>query len=161
MFEAVVVVVVALTVLGALRQGWRRLVRHRAVAVAGDAPRLLEEHGVTVRALLYGVPPMMGLDPKRTNRLVGDLVLTEERFVLGSDRGLLADVGDDHGRRFTSARCTGPGRLVLEGELVNPAGEMGLYRFELVVQDAPAWARALQRFVKPGAEPFQGWSAPG
>ncbi|MBW1881469.1 MAG: hypothetical protein JRJ84_24190, partial [Deltaproteobacteria bacterium] len=77
---------------------------------------------------------------------------TDDRFLLTSNRGLLADLGPDRGRRFTSVRCTGPGRLVIEGDVPRGDDARGLYRFELVLGDAPAWAEALAPFVREDEE---------
>ncbi len=147
MLKAVILVVVAVTALLALRRAWGVWLRGRGLArlAPGEVARV--ERGVTIRALLLDTPPMLGLNPKRTNRLVGDLALAPARFVLASNRGVLADIGRDHGRKFRSARCTGPGRLVIEGDVPRADGGRGQYRFELVVEDAPGWAAALAPFV--------------
>jgi hypothetical protein len=152
LLKALIIVLVAVTALLALRRGWGLWLRRRSLAQIRGVPIVREAHGVTIRALLYGTPPMLGLNPKRTNHLVGDLVLTGDRFVLASNRGLLADLGPGRGRRFTSARSTGPGRLVIEGDVPYPDGDKGLYRFELVVDDAADWADALAPFVREDAE---------
>jgi len=152
MWKPVVLILVALTVLAALRRSWGWWLRRRGLAALGQEQLLRLERGVPIRALLYGMPPMLGLNPKRTNRLKGDLALTGDRFLLTSNRGLLADLGPDHGRRFTSVRCTGPGRLVIEGDTPRADGSRGLYRFELVVEDAPGWADALSPFVREDEE---------
>jgi hypothetical protein len=152
MWKPVVLILVALTALAALRRSWGWLLRRRALAGLDPEGVLRLERGVPIRALLYGTPPMLGMNPKRANRLKGDLALTEDRFLLTSSRGLLADLGPEHGRRFTSVRCTGPGRLVIEGDVPRSDGAKGLYRFELVVDDAPGWAEALSPFVREDEE---------
>jgi len=151
LLEALIIALVAVTALLALRRAWGLWLRRRSLARLQGVPIVREAHGVTIRALLYGTPPMLGLNPKRTNHLVGDLTLTADRFVLASNRGLLADLGAGFGRRFTSVRCTGPGRLVIEGDVPYPNRERGLYRFELVVDDAAGWAEALSAFVREDA----------
>lgn len=148
-WQAVVVVVVALTVLGALRHGWGVLVRRRGLARLGGADLLRLERGTTVRVRLQGMPPILGLSPRRTSRLAADLALAADRFLIATERGILADLGPGHGRPFTSVRCTGPGRLLIEGDLPRADGGRGLYRFEIVVDDGPGWAAALQRFTSP------------
>lgn len=150
MWKALVLVLVAVGALGAIRRGWGRVVRWRAMSRLDPGQIVRVEHNVTVRAMLYGMPPVLGLNPKRTTILRGDMAMTGDRFVLASSRGPLVDLGPDRGRRFTSARCTGPGRLVIEGDMPRGDGNTGLYRFELVVTDGPGWAQALAPFVREG-----------
>lgn len=148
MWESLLVVVVALATLGVLRRAWGTWLRRRAVARIPPAQVVRHARGVGLRALLSGTPPLLGLDPRKANRLVADLVLTADRFLLATDRGLWADLGPDHGRRFRAVRSPGPGRLVIEGDVPRADGELGLYRLELVVDDAPGWARDLAVFVE-------------
>lgn len=149
MWESVVIVLVALTTLLVVRRAGGWWLRRRARGRLEPDRILREARGVTIRVLLYGMPPMLGLNPKRTNRLRGDLLLTDDRFLIATNRGLLADLGPDRGRPFSSVRCTGPGRLVIEGARPRPDGRQGLYRFELVLDDAETWAEALRPFTKP------------
>jgi hypothetical protein len=135
----------------ALLNGLARLRRWRTVRSIDPADVVMRAANATVRASLHGVPSFAGLDPDALNRMRGDLVLTHERFLLVVDGGVLADLGPGYGRRFTSARCTGPSRLVIEGEVPRKDGQVGSYRFELVVDDAEGWAEALVPFVEPPA----------
>lgn len=84
--------------------------------------------------------------PNRTNRVKGNLAITADRFVMATNKGVLADIGHSHGRKFTSVRSTGPGRLVMEGDVPYPDKTTGVFRFEMVVDDAPAWIEALKPF---------------
>jgi hypothetical protein len=65
---------------------------------------------------------------------------------------VLTELSPTFGRKFTSVRCTGPQRLVIEGDLPRPNGQLGHFRYELVITDAEGWAEALQPFVREGEE---------
>ena len=148
-----VLIVLGIVIMGGVSaKSWTWLRRWRVISqIPADRIEHIER-GIGIRALLYGVPPMLGLNPRRTNLTTGDLVLTKDRFVLTSGRGVLADLGPERGRRFTSARCTGPSRLVIEGDIPRPDGGLGQYRFELVVADASGWAKLLSPFVREGED---------
>ena len=108
---------------------------------------LLQVNRVPIRAMSYGTAPVMGLDPKRAVRLTGRMALSKERFVLITDQGRFADIRVDQKRLLTSARCTAPGRLVLEGTIPQAGKAPGVYRLELMFEQATEWALALQPFV--------------
>jgi hypothetical protein len=67
---------------------------------------------------------------------------------------VLSDLRPERGRRFTSVRSTGPGRLVIEGDRPGPQGQPGGFRVEVMLADASDWVAALQPFVVEGAAPF-------
>jgi hypothetical protein len=139
--------------------GWAR--RRRALSKLDPAQIVRIERGVSVRIRLAGTRALHGMDPRRAHLAQGDLALTHDRVLLGSTQGVLADIGPQHGRKFRSARCTGPGRLVIEGDLPGPTGVPSLYRFDLVVADAEGWATALQPFVEPNSTGAQFAVVPG
>ena len=116
--------------------------------LVGDQPlhRLSRDIGIRIR--LRDTRAIHGMDPRKTHLTRGDLAMTEGRLILGSEKGLLLDIREGHGRPITSARCTGPGRLVLEGDIPDSRGDRGLYRFELVIDQASEWAKDLRRFVR-------------
>ena len=145
MTKAVIVVLVALTLLGVARQlaGWWRRERVVRGLDASTVRRMVR--GVSMRVLVTGVKHWRGLDSRRRTGLTGDLVLQEGRFLLVTDRGVLLDLAADGDQGIRSARCTGPGRLVIEGET---GRDDGLYRFEMVVQDAQGWAADLAPFAR-------------
>ena len=147
--QAVALVVVAVALLGGLRRGWGLWLRRRGLARLAGAPLRRHARGVPVRVMLQGTPLLLGMRPNRRHRLRADLALTTDRFLIATDRGILADLGPSHGRPFASVRCTGPGRLVIEGDLPRADGRKGLFRFEIVVDDAPGWARDLGPFTQP------------
>lgn len=162
MWNSLLIVAVLVLAVFAARRTWASVLRARAGRLVPPEVRLRAEGNIPIRVLLYRTRSFRGMDPKRVNRTLGDLLLSSDRFVIASNRGVLVDVGPDRGRRFTSARCTGPGRLIIEGEIPNPGQEMGLYRFELSVADAAAWATALEPFVaEPGKGPRYAVRPPG
>jgi hypothetical protein len=155
-WQAVGIVVLAVAVVGAVMRGWTWWLRERAVrSVPADQIRRAAR-GVSLRVMVRGSHALPGMNPARANRTRGDLILTDDRFVLASGRGTLADLRAGAGRRFTSARTTGPGRLVIEGDRPGPHGEPGLFRVEIFHPDAEAWAIALRPFVEaaPDAPPY-------
>lgn len=126
---------------------WRR---HRAVARLTDVRRLAR--GATVRVTIVGTNNFFGFDPSRLGLTIGDLALTDREFVLATNRGVLVSLDTEERRRFTSARCTGPGRLVLEGDLPQASDRPAHYRLEVAVDEAEQWAEALIPFVAAPAE---------
>lgn len=144
MGQATLVVLAALFVVGLLLKGWVVFLRRRGLARLGDEPRLVHARGVSVRAYVEG-GRWRGLAPRRAYRTTADMAVTSKRFVLSSGRGIWVDrpAGSNEGLR---ARSTGPGRLVLEGEVQGNKATV-LYRLELVVADANAWVRALGPFA--------------
>jgi hypothetical protein len=159
MLKALLVVGIGILLWGALVQGAYHLRRRRARATFARGSLVRSEHGVSIQARLGG-PAIPGLDPRRNNRTVGDLLLSADRFVLASRRGVLLDLGAAPMGRFSSVRSTGPGRLVLEGEVPRPAAPAVPYRFDLMVADAPGWVGALAPWVRPGGTTILGPSGP-
>lgn len=148
MWEALLVVVVILVVVGAgLRfAGW--WIRRRGASRIPRGEVVREVRGVTMRVLVQGTRALAGMSTRNANRTRGDLVLGRDRFVLVTNRGVIADVGPEGRRPFTSVRCTGPGRLVIEGDVPQQSGRPGLFRVELPLPDAEEWAAALQPFAQ-------------
>jgi hypothetical protein len=144
-WSALIVVLVALVAAGAVLRGWSFYRRRRALATLGDAEVLRACHGVSMKVLHNGAFP--GLSKTKALRTRGDLALTHDRFLLTSGRGTLVDLRPGRGIPLSAARCPGPRRLILEGEIGAPTGGPSRYRVELLVDDADAWARELQPFV--------------
>ena len=115
---------------------------------------LLQVNRVPIRAMSYGTAPVLGLDPKRAVRMTGRMALSNERFVLMTDQGRFTDIRVDQKRLLTSARCTAPGRLVLEGTIPQAGKKPGVYRLEILFAQATEWAVALQPFVDKDAPKF-------
>ncbi|MEZ4318272.1 MAG: hypothetical protein R3F61_12250 [Myxococcota bacterium] len=146
MVQSLVVVLTLLVGAGALLKGlsWAR--RERIVRAIDPATVVRVARGVSLRILTQGPTTLPGMNPDRANRTIGDFVLTADRFLIGSSRGVLVDV--QPGRpRLRSIRSTGPGRLVIEGATPGATGPGGSYRIELVIDDAEAWASALAPFA--------------
>lgn len=150
MWESLAIIAGVLFASGlALRSmGW--LVRTRGLRRLGEAQRVREARGVDLRLMIQG-QALRGFRPGRTHVLRGELVLTEDRLLLSTQRGIALD--ERVGGSLVSVRCTGPARLVLEGE--QPARDRSkaptLYRLELVLPKAGAWARAIGPLCREGA----------
>jgi len=152
MGQAFLIVVVALTLIGTVLQAHGYWQRYRVVSTIAKDDITRIERGVSMRVMVQGITGMPGMKERRGNRTRGDLVLTKDRFLLTSRRGTLADLTPNGGRRFTSVRCTGPGRLIIEGDVPRNSGQNGLYRFEIVVERADQWVDALKDFVQEGGQ---------
>lgn len=146
---AAALVFLALFLVGAAVRAGGAWARRRHVAAIGRPDRTAA--GVRVRATVDGSAVLPGMKPGRGNVTIADLALGGGRFVLSSERGVLVDVGASHGRPLGSARCTGPGRLVLEGDAPRLTGPPGSWRMEITIDDAEGWARALQPYVAGGS----------
>jgi hypothetical protein len=142
------IVLFLISLLGRLVQ-WRIRLAARSKIAPETVQR--EAFGVHARAFVSGTSAFKGISSRYLNRVKIDLVLASDRFLMVSSRGTLLDVGLRHGRKFQSVRCTGPQRLVIEGDLPGVSAA-GSYRFELVLDDAEAWATALEPLVEPNAE---------
>ena len=152
MTEPVAIALAALILIGgALRAtSWYR--RHLQVRDIDPQSILRERRGVSMKVMVQGTRTLPGMSTSRANRTTGDLILMQDRFLLTSGRGPLADLRPGR-RKFKSVRCTGPGRLVIEGDVPNSGDRPdGLYRVELVVEDANEWAKALEPWVREGGE---------
>ena len=132
----------------------RRRSRYLSVPLLADGEAILTEEKVSIRAMSFGTTNVMGLDPKRAVRMKGRMALSDTRFVLVTDQGRFADIRVDQGRKLTSARCTAPGRLVIEGTIPQVGRQPGVYRLEVLFERATEWALALQPFVDPDAPKF-------
>lgn len=155
--QALFVVLGSLIIVGSILKllSWRK----RTALVQIPEDRIVRQlRGASMRVLTQGPPVFPGMSTNKANRTLGDLVLTADRLLLVCNRGKLLDIGDKHGRKLGSARCTGPQRLILEGELPVPQGVVGRYRIEIVTPDAPAWAAALAPWVQPEGEAFASWA---
>lgn len=150
-WTAAVVVAFLFGAMGAVK-AWRRHHRQRALRRVPAGPDRREARDVSIRVTLFRTPAFHGLEPGKGHLLQGDLAADGARCIVASDRGILADLTPTATHRFRSARATGPNKLVLEGVVPKKDGKVGLYRFDVMVDDAPAWARALAPFVDPGED---------
>ncbi len=149
--QTLAIIALALTLAGLVVRSFGWLVRWRGRRRLGDRAITRAARGRSLRVLVQGTRVFEGMSTTKANRTVGDLWLAADAFVLACNRGVLVDATATSGRTLTSARCTGPGRLVLEGEVATPEGPPGLYRVEAQLDDAEAWAAALQPFVQAGS----------
>lgn len=127
---------------------WWRLRRARQRIPLEDRTFVTEHVGVTIS--LHGPAALMGMRAGKRYRTSGDLIASGERVVLATRRGVLLDLSAARGRRLASVRITGPGRLVVEGDLPSPSGPPGLFRFELATDAAADWAPRLGAHVQQG-----------
>ncbi|MBT3220220.1 MAG: hypothetical protein HN348_14115 [Proteobacteria bacterium] len=148
--QAIAIVLGTLFGLAVAGKGYQFLIRWQALRRIPVSERVRVAKGLSIRVLIHGARNFAGMNPRKLNRTKGDMVLGKDHFLIVSSRGVLADLRPDRGRRFTSIRCTGPHRLVIEGDSPRTDGQMGLYRFELVIDDASGWAEALQPWVRSG-----------
>lgn len=77
-----------------------------------------------------------GPSADKINRSPADLVLTDKRLLVATRHGRVLEITAGSGG---SVRCTGPRRLVIEGERPQKDGVMHV-RAELIVPDAEVWA---------------------
>ncbi len=153
-WEALLVVLLAFGASGVVLKGWTWWLRQRLLRTIPADAVVRQARGVSLRVLVQSPNVLVGMNPSKANRTTRDLMLTSDRFVITSGRGVIADLQPERGRRFTSVRTTGPGRLVIEGDRPGPHGQPGGYRVEVMLADAAAWVEALQPFVMEGAAPF-------
>ncbi len=154
-FLVVTLVALAALLIGLVVAG--RVRRRRLVAEIAQQGVLKSAPAVTCGLLVHGTTKLLGFEPDTVHHLDVDLVLTTSRFAVVCGRGMLVDARVD-GARLTSARCTGPGRLVIEGDIAAPRAVRPTFRLELTVPDAEAWALATAPFVDQNGVPFASFS---
>ncbi len=151
MWQAIVVVLATVVVSGLLLRGWGRLLRRRARARLGDSPVVRELSDVTFRVLVQRTGVLPGMSPRAANRTRGDVVLTADRLLVVCNRGILIDLLRERGRGLRSARATGPGKLVIEGDVARPGRSPALWRVEVGgVDDVRTWVERLVPWVRVG-----------
>ncbi len=148
---ALVLVLGALFAIGTVVRGFGVWARRRRLTAIAEPDRAA--YDIRVRATVAASSVLPGMRAGKSNLTSADLVLGGDRVILSSQRGLLVDVGAAHGRRLGSARCTGPGRLVLEGDVPRLSGDAAGWRMELALDDAEGWAEALRPFVAAAQAP--------
>ncbi len=128
--------VVAASLVGlGLVSAWVR--RHRRVKAADIPDGLVRKQARKVPARVFVDKDVVG-GPQagRTNRSQADLVMTEGRLLVATHQGRVLELTR---RNPGSVRCTGPRRLILEGERIQKKGVMKV-RVELICDEAQAWA---------------------
>lgn len=146
MWPAVLIVALGVSLVFGLRR-WLGIQARRRVTSRIEGERIRTANGVSVAALVSTTSPFRGLRPHRRNRAVGDVVLTSERLVVATTRGVWVDVSVGKGRPLTAVKAPGPRQLVLEGDLPASDGNPGSWRVELLIDDAGGWAEAVTPFA--------------
>ena len=146
-FEILAALIVAAFLIGTAARANQWAVRRRGLSRMAGEPIRRIERGIDLRVLVSGNRRYAGLNPKKRNRTRGDLAISDTRVVLTSARGVILDATLTSSG-ITSARTTGPGRLVIEGALPRTSSGPGAqYRIETVVEDAEGWTEALRPWV--------------
>jgi hypothetical protein len=123
---------------------WRR---RRGVARIPHADRERSARGVRAGVQVGAGSLFPGMSATRRNVTTLDLVLGRARLIVASERGVLLDLTAGRSRPLDSVRCTGPGRLVLEGGAPRIDGTRTGWRMEIAIDDAEGWAAALAPFA--------------
>ncbi len=113
--------------------------RNRRRARAGSVPEgdtLLREARDCGSRVFVSTDVIGGPSADRINRSPADLVLTDKRLLVATRHGRVLEITVG---APGSVRCTGPRRLVIEGERPQRDGVMHV-RAELIVPDAEVWA---------------------
>ena len=106
---------------------------------------------MTLRVLVQSTGVLPGMSPRAANRTRGDLTLSDGRFLVACNRGVLVDAMRDRARGLRSVRSTGPGKLVIEGDVARPGKPASLWRIEVGGLDGVReWVDALQPWVRDG-----------
>ncbi|MCP4809017.1 MAG: hypothetical protein GY913_23570 [Proteobacteria bacterium] len=134
---AVLVVAIVLMMLVNLNRS-----RQRTRAATVDEPVMLEARGVTAR-IFVDASVLAGPAAGKINRAQADLVLTGARLLIATHHGRLLELDANNGG---SVRCTGPGRLVIEGERRRVGGPSKV-RVEILTSDAELWASTAQQAI--------------
>jgi len=121
---------------------WRR---RRWTKAAGKPIRAAR--GISVTLLMSDIPTRTGLKAGRPHVLRVDMVLGENGLAVALGRGPLLQITKERGRTPDSARCPGPGRLVVEGSIPKPSGQVGHWRMDAAVPDAKEWVDALNAWM--------------
>jgi len=134
---ALALLLFAAATFGATVRSTRARARNRATRLPEGAVALRVSRALpgrmTVERSLVGGPKGGGI-----NRGPVDLVLTDRQLIAATWHGRVLQMDRDHPGR---ASCTGPSRLVLEGE--HPSGETRV-RLEILAEDAVGWVRDIQ-----------------
>lgn len=128
---SITIVFAALVAVGTVFNAWRRSRRLRGSVLPDGETVVREVEECAVRLFLNRSIPGGPRAPGGRDR--ARLVLSEARLILSTGHGRVLEITAD---RPGSVRCTGPRRLVIEGQ--HPTGRADV-RAELAVADAEAW----------------------
>lgn len=132
-FIGFVIVGLSLVGLGVLSALMRK--RRRVKASEVPAASILREARRLPARVFVDKDVVGGPQADRTNRSHADLVLTDGRLLVATHLGRVLELTPTNPG---SVRCTGPRRLILEGERLQKAGVMKV-RVELICDDAEGW----------------------
>ena len=124
----------ALMVVAVLFQAWRASRRNRGARLDPSETVLRETEAIAVRLYVNRNIPGGPRAPGGRDR--GRMVLSDQRLILTTGHGRVLEIRSD---RSGSVRCTGPRRLVIEGQ--HPSGRADV-RVELAIDDAEGWQQA-------------------
>jgi hypothetical protein len=133
-FIGFLIVGLSLLAMGVLSALIRRQRRVKASAV--PAAHVIKEARKVPARVFVDKDMVGGPQQGRTNRSQADLVLTDGRLLVATHQGRVLELTS---RNPGSVRCTGPRRLILEGERLQKEGVMKV-RVELICDDAQSWA---------------------
>ncbi len=149
MWTATLAVIVGVIAAGAALKtvGWTR--RYRALRTVPPSEIRRAARGIPLRVFVDGPTGLPSMTPHRANRTIGDLVLTDDRLILVSTRGVLIDLKLGSGRALHSIRAPAPLQLIVEGRVPHAAGGVASFRIEATLPDAERWAHELEPFREP------------
>jgi hypothetical protein len=140
-------IVVAIIFLGGAGLKWLQSTRRRRAVQKIQETPIRITHGVYARVMVRGMT-FRGFRSGHQTKTTVDMVLTQKRLLVVSNRGTLFDIRAEAARgRIGSVRCTGPGRLLFEGERQEASKKATNYRVEISLSTATSWAQDLAPFA--------------
>jgi hypothetical protein len=124
----------ALVVVAILFQAWRTSRRNRGAIISPEEMVVRDIEDIAVRLYVNRNIPGGPRAPGGRDR--GRMVLSGQRLILSTGHGRVLEIRAD---RPGSVRCTGPRRLVIEGQ--HPSGRADV-RAEMAIHDAEGWQEA-------------------
>ena len=128
------IVLGALVVVAVLFQAWRSSRRNRGARLDPAEAVIRQTEDIAVRLYVNRNIPGGPRAPGGRDR--GRMVLSDQRLILTTGHGRVLEIRSD---RPGSVRCTGPRRLVIEGQ--HPSGRADV-RAEVAIDDAEGWQAA-------------------
>ncbi len=127
----------------------RHLLRQQAYTRIGHGRILRRAEKVPMTVLLHRTGPILGMKPGKEHAVRANLAVSDDRFILACDKGVLVDLGPRRGRMLSDVRATpSENKLVLEGTVSSMTGPDGTYVLSLRVPDAEGWVQTLQHFTQ-------------
>lgn len=140
-------IVLAIIFVGGAGLKWFQSLRRRRAIQKVKATPIRIAHGVYARVMARGMT-FRGFRSGRQTRTKVDMVLTQKQLLVVSNRGTLFDIRAGAAKgRIGSVRCSGPGRLLFEGERQEASKKATSYRVEISLPTATSWAQDLAPFA--------------